>query len=624
MVEMIGDHLWQSTLVAALAALVVSTLRRNRAQVRYGVWLAASLKFLVPFAALTAVGQRLGIRPPALDVMRFDYQIAVLTRGVDAPFPAPALDAVSTPAAASVDPLLVASSSVLILIWLAGVVAVMTLWLFRRRRVAAIVEGGSPLDDPRVAARLERLQTSRSDAQPLRVVTADTRLEPGVFGIWRPVLIWPRGIASQLTDDQIEAILAHELCHLTRRDNLAAAVHTVVQALFWFHPLVWLIGARLIDERERACDEAVLHDGREPAIYAESILRTCQHSLEAPALCMAGVTGADLKRRMEQIMSHGSARALSLSKKALLAVVSAATVAAPIAAGILSGPPLRAQAPSPPPGEPLPSFEVASVKPNTSGENRVLMGAPSPDRMTMTNMSVREMIRQAYQVQPFQIFGGPDWIESQRFDVNAVMPKSATPTPLATRWLMLRSLLAERFNLGVHSESRDMPIYELVLARDDGRLGPSLRPAGDDCAPMKFPAGMKPPPPPPPPSPGAKPGPVAGPGCPMFMGNGFLSGRRTTIAALSRLLANAVRRTIVDKTGLDGVYDVDLEFTPEFGPLAPVGLAPPPGAAPVSDAPREGPSIFTAMQEQLGLKLESTRGPVEVIVIDRVDALIPD
>jgi uncharacterized protein (TIGR03435 family) len=264
------------------------------------------------------------------------------------------------------------------------------------------------------------------------------------------------------------------------------------------------------------------------------------------------------------------------------------------------------------------------VKPNTSGENRVLMGVPSPDRMTITNMTVREMVRQAYQVQPFQVIGGPDWIESQRFDVNAVLPKSATPPPLATRWLMLRSLLAERFNLGAHSESREMPIYELVLARSDGRLGAGLRPAGEDCAPMKFPPGMKPPPPPPAPPPGAKPGPGPGGGCPMFMGNGFLSGRRTTIAALSRLIGNAVRRPIVDKTGLDGVYDVDLEFAPEFGPQLPPGLAPPPGAPAVTDAPRDGPSIFTAMQEQLGLKLESARGPVEVIVIDRVEALIPD
>ena len=123
--------------------------------------------------------------------------------------------------------------------------------------------------------------------------------------------MWPRRIAERLGDEQVEAILAHELSHVRRRDNLAAALHMIVQALFWFHPLVWWVGARLVDERERACDEEVIRLGSEPQVYAESILKTCELYVESRLVCVAGVTGSDLKQRIEAIMSDDARRALS-------------------------------------------------------------------------------------------------------------------------------------------------------------------------------------------------------------------------------------------------------------------------------------------------------------------------
>ena len=99
-------------------------------------------------------------------------------------------------------------------------------------------------------------------------------------------------------------MLAHELCHLRRGDNLAALFHLVVQTVFWFHPLVWWIGARLITERERACDEEVIRHGSERETYAESILKTCQFFVESPIACVSGVTGSDLKKRIEAIMTN--------------------------------------------------------------------------------------------------------------------------------------------------------------------------------------------------------------------------------------------------------------------------------------------------------------------------------
>src|ERR1019366_6980863 len=139
---------------------------------------------------------------------------------------------------------------------------------------------------------------------PIRVMSSTARLEPGVVGIFKPVLLLPEGIAEHLTPPQLEAILAHELRHVQRRDNLTAAIHMLVETLFWFHPAVWWIRARLIEEREQACDEGVLLLGSEPRVYAESILKVCEFYLSTPLACVSGVTGADLKKRIEAIMSN--------------------------------------------------------------------------------------------------------------------------------------------------------------------------------------------------------------------------------------------------------------------------------------------------------------------------------
>ena len=176
--------------------------------------------------------------------------------------------------------------------------------------------------------------------------------------------MWPAGIAERLSDAQIEAILAHEVAHVRRRDNLAAVIHMLVEAVFWFHPLVWWIGARLVDERERACDEDVVRLGTEPDVYAESILKTCQFYVESPLVCVAGVTGSDLKKRVEQIMRNDAHVALSALKRVFLGAALVAAIAIPVAIGIVTSPRLAAQIVAP--AADSPTFEVASIKPNDS------------------------------------------------------------------------------------------------------------------------------------------------------------------------------------------------------------------------------------------------------------------
>ncbi len=129
-------------------------------------------------------------------------------------------------------------------------------------------------------------------------------MEPGIFGLFRPVLLWPQAITARLEDMHLETVVAHEVCHVRRRDNLTAAIHMVVEAIFWFFPVVWWLESRLVEERERACDEEVLQLCGQRGVYAESILKVCEFCVESPLACVSGVTGADLKKRVVQIMTR--------------------------------------------------------------------------------------------------------------------------------------------------------------------------------------------------------------------------------------------------------------------------------------------------------------------------------
>jgi hypothetical protein len=171
---------------------------------------------------------------------------------------------------------------------------------------------------------------------PIPVLSCPEHLEPGVFGIFRPALLLPEGIAERLSPVELQAVVAHELCHVRRRDNMAAAIHMFVEALFWFHPLVWWIKVRLIDEQERACDEEVVRLGNDPQIYAESILKICEFYLTSPLLCVSGITGSDLKKRIEDIMRNRVALNLSLTRAGFVAVAGMAALAGPIIFGIVN------------------------------------------------------------------------------------------------------------------------------------------------------------------------------------------------------------------------------------------------------------------------------------------------
>jgi GWxTD domain-containing protein len=319
MLPSILNHIWQSTLCLIILGALTLLFRRNSAVVRYRLWLIASVKFLVPFSLFVALGGMVQWHPVRTVTVS---EVPVVVRQISQPF-TPSPVSIPTRSIAKATPVARPSLGVAFAsVWLGGAVAVLLVWFFRWLQIARIVRSADPLD-------------ASGKSSGIRILTSRAGMEPGVFGIFRPVLLLPEGLARNLPAVQLEPIIAHEMFHVRGRDNLAAAMHTVVQALFWFHPLVWWLGNRLVDERERACDEAVLQSGHDPADYAEGILKVCKSNLMMPA-CVAGVSGSNLKKRIEVIMENRGTRGLTPGKKLLLTVAGAGALIVPVFTGMMS------------------------------------------------------------------------------------------------------------------------------------------------------------------------------------------------------------------------------------------------------------------------------------------------
>jgi len=592
------NHLWQSTLFAVAAGLLAFALRKNRAQIRYGLWLAASLKFLVPFSLLVGLGSHLGWAPAAKRIATQAASFTVLQ--IAKPFPETLPFVPSAPR--TTDWPLIAILGV----WACGFGLIVLLRFRSWLRIRAAVRSSTRLEIPAA----------------VQVRSSPGLLEPGVVGLFKPVLLLPEGIIERLTSPQLDAVLAHEVCHVRRRDNLTAALHMFVEAVFWFHPLVWWIGVQLVKERERACDEEVLRRGSEPQVYAEGILNVCKFYMESPLACVAGVTGHNLRKRVELIVRNHVGEPLSAARKLSLATAAVAAVASPLILGLLSAPQLRAQSS---PWEQAAGgkmdFEVASIRQNTS-EKFIPPNFPlSPDNsyastggLFSADFDLLTYIDFAYRFSPspeqrqLMLAHWPKWLTTDRFEIHA-RAAGTNPTKDQMR-LMMQSLLADRFKLAVHFETHRMPVLAMRLAKP-GKLGPKLRPHADG-PPCESPAT------PPARGPSAIPADVFPPVCEVYEWDGrpgrlLWGARNTTMALVAGALPPVGRldRTVIDQTGLSGNFDFTLQWTPESDDAAPP-------AANLQGDDLQETTFLEALREQLGLKLESQKGPVQVLVIDHV------
>jgi uncharacterized protein (TIGR03435 family) len=533
-------------------------------------------------------------------------------------------------------------------------------------------------------------------------------MEPGVFGIIRPVLLWPEGIAGHMDDAHLESVLAHEVCHVQRRDNLTSAIHMLVEAIFWFYPVVWWMERQLVKERERACDEAVLQLGNEAAVYAESILNVCKFFTESPTTCISGVMGSELKQRIARILSGQSERKLDLRHKAMLTLACVLAVGLPLAVGLLRAANGQAQ-PAPengseksgiagtwqgtehtPDGHDLrmvlkivkdekgalsatlysldqtelypangsvslqegrlrfvfdfpgltyegamsadgnsmsgtmtyakralplalqrtkpgaewaipaapakiapmapdakPDVEVATIKPHQPGNEQTDFSTHG-GTLLIKNLTLGFIMSFAYDLPVRQITGKPGWMDTDKWDIQAKADTPGELNPSQTK-LMMQKLFAERFGLQVHEEKRKMAAFVLSVSKDGPKMT-KITDASLAASQLLYPSGV-------------------------------IIGKCLTMAALAETLQNYVfSKPVVDNTGLDGRWDFTMKWTPDDTqfPDAPESMRHP------ADDANGWPPLFTAIQEQLGLKLEAQKADVKVLVVDHVDHPSPN
>jgi uncharacterized protein (TIGR03435 family) len=758
----LGNHLWQSTVFACAAGLLTLTLRQNQARARYWLWMTASVKFLIPFSLLVGMGTHL-VWPHAYAASKVRVYVAMEQAGQ--PFvestmlpPTPTSPVALAPHAVTLTtlqqfvhllPLILTAG------WLCGFIIVLVRWYTQWREVSLAVRGAQPLREGREVEMLRRLERIEiGGRRRIEIVVSQASMEPGIFGIARPVLMWPTGMSERLDDAHMEAVLVHEIWHVRRRDNLAAAMHMLVEAMFWFHPLVWWLGSRLVDERERACDEEVLKLCNRPQVYAESILKVCEFCVESPLACVSGVTGSDLKKRIVHIMTEHVARKLNLSKKLLLIVAGSMAIVMPVMVGAMSAParlaraaesvvaireavlpsrtaePMMAaaalmdavqatapsQAPAAPPtvaaaqasevhahgdltgdwqgtlvtpnqslriiarvakadkgwsakmysidqkvpplntsgvtfdgttfkfsvdqiggtyegklsadgssivgnwtqgpsplpltlvratketaweipappappklmaGDANPSFEVATIKPNDSGAAQMqgLNVSGNGHNFTTRNSSLGDLIAFAYNLQPKQIIGGPDWLDKDRFDIAAISDTEGMPNGNQLR-SMIQKLLGDRWKLTFHHDKKELSAFVLTVGKNGQKLTPS-----DSKVPL----------------PGLGAPPVPG-GVMLVVNNGTMD----DFTGLLQMLV--LDRPVVDRTGIAGRYNFSFKFVPDDSMFH--GHPPKPGAA--TDTTDALPGFFEGIQT-IGLKLDAEKTPVDVIVIDHAE-----
>ena len=576
--------LWQGVLIAAVyAAARRWTARSSGANVRY-VLACAALALLAAVPVLTWILLRPAAPGP-------------VTIPVAAPVSAVASTAVrNLPALvfAGTDPLVPPSFLPwVVAVWLMGA---MVFWLrltggwISAQRLRSRSVRPAP---PGWQQAFDRLRTRMLIARPVRLLVSALVEVPVVVGWLRPVVLVPVGVLAGLPPEQIEALLLHELAHIRRHDYLVNLMQSAVEALLFYHPAVWWISGHIRAERELCCDHVAVSVHGSALTYALALaeLESARPAHRHPVLA---ATGGSLAYRITRLMGQSRPTPRTFSGPGIIA----AAVFLALTGFALFGQPVA-----------LPRFEVASIKPSVAAGLRTVR--PLPGRLT-ADANVRLLLQSAYTVQSYQIAGGPPWIDADRYELDA---KAAGNPSRAQMFLMLQSLLEGRFQLKIHREARELPVYDLVAARSGLKLRP---PQENGCvnpdpdAPMEWAGGRMLPP-----EQGQKPAARCGTvSVVLQLAGARMQGGKLHMADLVRQLSLVLGRTVIDQTGFTERFDVQLDFQPDD--TTPALPPPPPGT---TGAPPDSgsPSILTALQQQLGLRLESARGPVEVIVIDHIE-----
>jgi uncharacterized protein (TIGR03435 family) len=441
-------------------------------------------------------------------------------------------------------------------------------------------------------------------SRPVQLLVSALVQAPAVIGWLRPVVLVPVGALSGMPPEHLEALLLHELAHIRRHDYLVNILQSVAEALLFYHPAVWWVSGHIRAERELCCDDVAVAVSGDALTYARALAQLESYR-PYPAVAMAA-NGGSLAGRIARLLGQPRPAVRTGLGAGILAVATLLMVAAFGLVVAESGMFGQSNA--------HPAFQSVSIKRNTSDWSE-----PTHHAMGMSvNASLMLLIQFAYanhdnpmlgQFTPLpasQVVGGPDWINSLRYDIDT---KPRSNTDPKQEWSMWQTLLADRFKLKLHREKRELPIYDLIVAKS----GPKLPAKEAGC--VSFPPRT---------TPRYVPGKVD---C-GYVGGPFedyrpglhLQGRKVHVADLIRELALILDRHVVDKTQFPGEFDLNLTFTSDAALMGLPGFGGPgdPGGVRPSTDPKL-PNIFAALEEQLGLQLVPAKGPVEVLAIDHAE-----
>ena len=581
----------KATVVMALAMLAGRLASRGRAAVSHLIVVAA-------FAALALLPVATAVMPPlavpvgiAVTPTPSDASPTLLSRPVEI--------ATSTGGATSAADIRsgtwpkVSTFTLLSMVWAAGTICCLIpvalgLWQIRRVRRSSVpwCEAQTITNDRARHAGFRR---------PIDVMVHQSIAGPMTCGLLRPAIVFPLD-APTWRDADVRRALTHELEHVRRRDWLTLCLARAICAGYWFHPLVWIANRQLRVNAERACDDAVVRDGHAFS-YADQLVTLAERSVARPHRALLAMAHrGDLSTRVHAVLNIGQQRG-----PAGLCARIAVTVAAAASVALLA--PLRTVVNAlEQPTAGRPQFEVASIKPSAFFD-RIMSVRPLPGRLT-ADATLQVLMEYAYGVQAFQLVGGPRWLTSDHYEIEARADVSANRDQILR---MLQSLLEDRFQLKIHREMQELPVFTLTSNRGGVKL-----PAPKDGACVDSPADAA--------VEWVGAGRLAVPGeAPPAKGRcgsaivslAQMRGGKLAMSEFVRALSMLLGRRVIDKTGFAALFDVQLDFVPDD---TTPGMPPPPPGSAIS-----GLSLPQALQQQLGLRLESSTGPVEVIVVDRAE-----
>jgi uncharacterized protein (TIGR03435 family) len=589
--------LGKATLIAILGLMGAWLARRSPAAVRHAV-LAASLAVLLalPIASILIKPFRIALStstqewaPPAL---------------MDATQPAAAMDGSVVVASATPRPRGLSPSAVLFAVWIAGTAFFLLRMVFGLQQVRALRQFGLPWRDGQ--SMVNQLAMDAGIHRRVELLLHQSLPAPVTCGFIRPAIVLPPDTLVWDADDLNRAIV-HELEHVRRFDWTSHCLARIACAVYWFHPLVWVAWRQFELEAERSCDDAVLARS-EATAYADQLLglaRRLSAAHKSPALAMAN--RSDLSARVGSVLDGRRSRGRASALLAAVACAVAVTI-------VLAMSPLRMvaapQSSTPAASQNIPKWEAVSIRrctePPLPVEGRGKGIQVSPDRLTWNCVSVSTLIDMAYSIfaggksnlppYPVPIERSPSWADSELYTIDAKSDGAAAPGIM--RGPMLQKLLEDRFALKIRRETREGRVYLMTVAKG----GPKIPPFQGGCTPISL----------------AHPVPIpAGQNScrATFQAKGANQtfddpGFDVDSFALWITRAAGLDGPLLNKTGLTGYFHFHVEFLSNRKPGDP-------GVTPTDDPPY--PSIFTALPEQLGLKVEAGKGPREFLVVDHLE-----